>query len=143
MTLAELLIVMVIIGLMAGIAVPRISDAMANRQASMAAKRVVADLELARHRAVQTSSSQTVKFGVNRYVLVDMEDPDRAISSYTVDLAEEPYNAQIVSVDFGGDDVLVFDVYGAADSGGTMVVRVGDWERIVTLDAVSGRATVE
>ena len=56
-------------------------------------------------------------------------------------LSEDPYGASMVSADFGGDADIIFDVFGVPDSGGSVVIQVGNHVRTVTVDAVTGRAT--
>jgi hypothetical protein len=105
---------------------------------------VQADLALAQRRAKLLSESQTVQFDpdTNSYTLVNMEDPDHAGKEYTVILSEEPYEALITSVDLGGDKVIVFDGYGAPDSGGTIAIQLGDTAKRITVQAATGGTVV-
>jgi type II secretory pathway pseudopilin PulG len=144
-TLLELVFVLAIIAMLAGMAIPRFSAATARQQADGAARRVLSDLALARKHACHCSTSQTVVFDVaaNSYQLVGMPHPDRPTKEYTVRLAQEPYRTAIVSADFGGQKQVVFDGYGMPDSGGTVVLQVGTEQRVITLDVDSGQASVQ
>lgn len=141
-SLIELIFVLAIIGILTALAVPRFGSSIAFQRADMAADRIVADLSLARERAVTTSSSLTVQFkpGSNAYALQGMQHLDRSGDAYDVDLSAEPYEATLVSADFGGDTEVVFDGYGVPDSGGTVIIQVGGETRTITLDAVTARA---
>jgi prepilin-type N-terminal cleavage/methylation domain-containing protein len=143
-SLVELVLVMVIISIFAAMAVPRFAGALTRRRVDAAAQRVQADLALAQRRAKLLSESQTVKFDpdANSYMLVDMENPDHAGEGYTVSLSEEPYKALITSVDLGGDKMIVFDGYGAPDSGGTIAIQLGDTAKTVTIMAATGRTVM-
>lgn len=143
-TLLELLVVLIVMGVVASIAVPRYADSIARWRVEAAAGRIVADLSLARRHARSAGAEQTVLFSVSTdtYTLDGVRDPDGSDSNYTVSLAQEPYLATIVSADFGGDAGVVFDVYGMADSNGTAVVWVGKYSKTITVEGTTGRATV-
>jgi len=142
-SLIELQVVMAMIGIWAGIAIPRVANSIAHHRVDAAARRIAADLELARQYAIHSSTIQTVTFSGDGYVLSGMRDLNRSTSSYKVDLSAAPYRAQILIADFAGDSEVGFDVYGNADSGGTVIVQVAGWQHTVTFDPESGKATVE
>jgi type II secretory pathway pseudopilin PulG len=135
--------VLAIIAFLATIAAPRITNAVTRQRADAMARRIAADLQYARQRATTTSQSQTVQFvGVTAYRIVGMPHPDHPGQEYTVNLADDPYGAEGVSADFGGDNELIFDIYGLPDSGGEAVIRVGNHARTITVDAETGEASV-
>ena len=70
-------------------------------------------------------------------------DLKNSSADYAVDLSAEPYEAKILSADFGGDATLVFDGYGMPDSGGTVQVQVGENVRTVVFAANTWEATVQ
>ena len=142
-SLIELVIVLAIIGLLAAMAVPRFANAAMHSRVDAAAKRIAADLELTRKYAIHSSTIQTVTFSGNSYEISGMRDLDHATSSYKVNLSAEPYRARILSADFAGDSEVSFDIYGNADSGGTVVVYVAGWRHTVTFNPASCTATVE
>jgi len=137
--------VIIIIGLLAAIAVPRVAGGIAHHRAEAAANRIVRDLEFARSRARTSSAEQTVAFDVaaDSYALTDVQDIDRSHLAYAVWLSKEPYLATIVSAEFGGDSEIIFDGYGKADSGGTVVVKSGGYLKTITVDPDTGEASVE
>ena len=61
-SLAELVCVVVIIGILAAIAAPRFSNSLALQRVEAAARRVVVDLALVRRQAKSSNASQTVRF---------------------------------------------------------------------------------
>jgi len=145
-TYLELILVIAILGIVASIAVPRFGNFIAHRHIDAAAIRIATDLAFAQREAKFSSATQTVSFnvGTDSYTLVGMEDPDHAGREYAVPLTEGPYNATIISADFGGDVEVVFDGYGVPvlDSDGTIVIAVGNYRKTLTLDAQTGRVTV-
>ncbi len=89
-----------------------------------------------------TSAPQTVAFSSNTYTLVGMTPLGGAAGSYTVDLAGDDYQTVVTTVDFGGDALVVFDMYGSADSDGVIVIASDDMQRTIVLDGLSGSASV-
>jgi len=141
-SLIELVIVMAIIGLLSAMAVPRFANASMRSRIDSAAKRVAADLELARKYAIHSSTPQTVTFSGNSYEIPGLRHLSHSTSSYNVDLADEPYRAQIKNAMFGGDSEISFDIYGSADSGGTVDITVAKMHRRVRINATTGQITI-
>ncbi|MCH7886096.1 MAG: hypothetical protein IIC01_12725 [Planctomycetes bacterium] len=135
--------VFVIMATLVSMAAPRFSNSIALQRVEAAARRIVVDLALAQRQARSSNASQTVRFttGTHEYSLVGMSHPDHLGLEYKVLLSEDPYGASIVSANFGGDAELIFDVFGVPDSGGSVVIQVGNHVRTVTVDPVTGRAT--
>ena len=144
-TLIDLIVVMAIIAIVAAIATPRYANALTRYRAEAAARRVAADFELARQTAKSTSSSRTVKFDAvsDSYVIPNVRELDTAGTMYRVQLQDPPYQAQIVSVDLGGDWEITFDGFGMPDSGGFIIVRAGDYQYTVVVDPETGVAEVQ
>ena len=136
-TLLELLVVLIVMGVLASIAVPRYAQSLVHQRLEAAARRLIVDLTYAQRRARSTGVSVTVSFNPNTdaYTLVGVADPDHGGADYEVQLRGEPYQAAIVSADFDGDTEVIFDGYGAPDSGGTVIVQVGGYQKTITLDA--------
>jgi prepilin-type N-terminal cleavage/methylation domain-containing protein len=144
-TLIELVVVVLILGILAAVAAPRYFEAMDAYRAAAAAKRVRSDLALAQRTAKLKSISSTVTFTTSddSYQVSAVENPDHPGSAYLVQLAETGYAVQLVSADFGGSGDVTFDRYGRPNSGGTVVVRSGTTQKTVSVDADSGRATID
>ncbi len=145
-SLIELILVITIISIMAAIAVPRYSSAQSRYRADAAARRVVAEFEFAREHARTTSTSVTVRIRPSNdiVVLYNIQDPDDPSIAHTrTFLAYAPYHADIISADFGGDLLIVFDGFGMPDSGGSLVLSSGSDSRTVVLDADTGEAVVQ
>lgn len=143
-TLVEAVLVVVIVGILAGIAVPRFTGFVTHQHIEAATRRIITDMALAQRRARITSTAQTVTFDLNAdsYTLPGMADPDHPSEPYTVSISDGPYASTITSADFGGDTEVVFDGYGVPDSGGTIVVAAGECQKTLTLNAQTGRVTV-
>ena len=132
-TLIDIVVVLLIMGIMAAVAAPRFSDSLAAYRAKSAAYRVAADLQLARRQAKSLSQNQTVAFdtAARRYSLSNLPHPDHPSQPYVVTL---PEGVTLVSADFGGDTVITFNGYGLPDSTGTVVVRSGTNQKSIGVD---------
>jgi prepilin-type N-terminal cleavage/methylation domain-containing protein len=144
-TLAELVIVVLIIGILAASTGPRFSDAVHAFRADAAAKRIKLDLELVQRYARMKTASKTVQFSIanNSYTVPGMPGLDHASADYVVHLSDTSYATTLVSADLGGDANVVFNGYGVPDSGGTAVIRSGEYSRTISLDATSGKVTIQ
>ena len=144
-SLFELVMVVAITAVLAGIAVPRYGSAIARYRITMAAQRIVADLAHARSRARTTSAHQTLTFtpDSDQYQIPGSPDLKLASADYTVNLAGRPYYANLVSAEFGEDSIVIFNGYGVPDSGGQVVVQVGDAQKTIVLDQNTGKASIQ
>ena len=143
-SLFELLFVIAIIAIVAAMAMPRYGRSVARYRAECAARRVAADLMLARSDARASSSDRSVTFNTvaGSYTLAGVRHLDHGTSPYTVTIADAPYHAQLYYADFGGSAQAQFDMYGAPKWGGKVIVRVGEFEQVVTLSRDDGSVTV-
>jgi prepilin-type N-terminal cleavage/methylation domain-containing protein len=144
-SLLEVVLVVAILVVLAAIAAPRYARATCGYRAEAAARRIVADLALARRSARNAGARRTVSFSTesHEYAIAGLPGLNDPAQGYRVVLADRPYEARVVSADFGGDAELVFDGYGAADSDGQVVLQVGDVRKTVIFTAASGRGTIQ
>jgi len=144
-SLLELVVVTAIVALIAAVAIPRYGKANQRYRTEMAARKIIADLGYARRRASMSSGGQSVQFDSTgeQYVAPGIKDLRTGASDYTTLLSSAPYNVNIVSANFNGDEEVIFDGYGSPDSGGTIVIGVGDYTRTIVLDADTGKAEIQ
>jgi prepilin-type N-terminal cleavage/methylation domain-containing protein len=155
-TLIELVLVLVIMGTIAAIAMPRLSQSLARQRVEGAADRIVSDLTYARALARTSSSSVTVTFDPsrNRYAIPGPDPLRNTGAPYIVDLSLDPYRATMLggaaaSVGAGtpitgsanGTFAITFDGFGEASTTGWIVVKSGGISREVSLDS-SARTTI-
>jgi prepilin-type N-terminal cleavage/methylation domain-containing protein len=135
-TLVELVTVMLIMGIMAAVAAPRLLNALATSRVQSAARRVAADLRLAREHALRTSIAQIADFDVamDRYAMPTVPNIDRPNSAYAVNLASSDFQVDLTTANFEGSNVIQFDIYGRANRAGSVVVRSGGLQRTVQVD---------
>lgn len=164
-TLIELMIVLVIIGIAAAMAVPMISSA-SSFQIRSAANLVAADLEYAKSMAISRGQSYSVVFDAasESYQIEDLSkpvgDPDRIIDhpvkkgfKYTVDFRNDSRinNVVIVSANFGGSETVTFDYLGSPASPGSpqgllaegvVTLQAGGITKMVRVEPVTGFISV-
>ncbi len=144
-SLLELVLVLGILVTISAIVVPRYGTAVARYRADATARRVVADLGFARAMAYETSRIQVVDFKLwsDQVVIPFAAGLDSASSFYVTNLRDEPYRGRLVYASFAGDPIVVFNIYGIPDSGGEVIIGVGNTQRRIVLDADTGEASVQ
>ena len=144
-SLIELLLVVSIISIVAAMAVPRYGQSVARYRAQCAARRVAADLALARSAAKAAGEERAVTFNTvaGSYTVSGVRHLDHALQPYTVTLSDSPYHANLYYADFGGAPQAQFDMYGAAKWSGKVIVRVGEFEQTVAMSRDDGSVTVQ
>jgi prepilin-type N-terminal cleavage/methylation domain-containing protein len=145
-SLIELVIVLMLMGIVAAVAVPTFFDSLLFHRVESAARRVKADLELARNTARLTSASQTITFNnaARTYALsAAIKDLDRPNQTYTVDLSKSPYKLNTLTAVFGGTAVITFDGYAKPSVAGSVIVQIdANHKATVTLDGTTGQVTI-
>lgn len=144
-TLAEMTIVVLIIAIVSAASVPQLMDSVEFFHAEAAAKRIKQDLEMARRRARSNGASQAVQFdsATSTYVVPNVPDLDHPGSDYSVDLTRPPYIALLYSVDFNNTETVTFDGYGVPDNAGTIEVEAGNYSQTLTIEATTGKVTIQ
>jgi prepilin-type N-terminal cleavage/methylation domain-containing protein len=124
-SLIEVVIVVVIIGILATIAVPKFADASSGRRLSAASKVIQADLEIVKKRARATSKPHTIKFYPDQefYVVVEGTDVARENIVLYRDLSIEPYSLEINRTNLGSGQVSIITPFGDVSPGFTVQIR--------------------
>ena len=140
-TLAELIVVILIMGIFAAVAVPTFVDSLIFHRVESAARRFKADLELARQTARLTSTSQKLTVIGDTYDITTATDLNRATQPYRVDLSKPPYKVRL-SANFDGNTDISYNGYGFPNRGGTVTLHSGDFRCELELDGTTGEITL-
>jgi prepilin-type N-terminal cleavage/methylation domain-containing protein len=136
MSLVELLVVLVVLGVIAAIAVPRFAVAADRIALDAAASRLANELSLVRDRAVRTETAALIELDdVARAVLV--KGVDRAGTSWsggTIDLGGAPYAIDAITMKLDGDTVMRIDASGLATARATFTIWRGDHARTIRFE---------
>lgn len=144
-TLVEVLLVVVLSLILAGVVLPA-AHTLDDQVVLADAQVLAADLEFARARAIATGVEHRVVFRVGKDKYVVQSPPGTVLEEplskkpWRRKLAEDPNGpgTDLVSADFGGERSVTFDASGAPQAGGTVVLRVGNFEARVVVEAVTG-----
>ena len=79
--------------------------------------------------------------GAHHYVIPVLSDG--TVRKETVHLSQWPFWASLVDADFDGDSSVTFNIWGAADKAGEVVIDVSGHRRRIVLEPTLGRTTVE
>ena len=150
-TIVEIVIIVVIIGIAALVAVPMMSSA-ASLQIRSAANMISADLEYARSMAISMGQNYSVVFDkdADSYKIVDplgatIQHPVKKGFPYVIDFQNESRlsRVDITIAEFNGDQTVVFDCLGSPDSGGTVILQADGTTKTVTVEPVTGFISIQ
>ncbi len=142
-TIMELMVVLLVMGIVAATATPSFYASLRYHEIETAARRVVLDLKQAQHAARVKSLPQTLAFSnATTYTLSSGGSLQGSSQAYAVDLSRTPYELDDVTLNLGGPTSVAFDGYGNASVGGTIVLRIGDKTRTITINQTNGQITV-
>jgi type II secretion system protein H len=149
-SLIELALVLALMAVLTAIAVPRYANSTNTYRVNMAARKVAADLSLARGDAWNRGVHRTVTFNVGalQYTLTGVADMNNsALADTVVSLGKSPYNVTQMSTTFAspssnGLPLVIFDGYGLPNSGGIVTVTSGSLTQTVTLNGTTGNVTI-
>lgn len=139
-TIVEFVLVLLTMAVLAAIAAPRYSASLSRYRVESAAHRLATDIAMCQKAARAASASRTLVFGDSpgSYTISGVNDPTNRSNPYTVFLGNPPYGVAVASVTFTdavSDNTLAFSGYGVPDSGMSVVIRSGPFQRTVTLSA--------
>lgn len=142
-TIMELAVVLLVMGIVAAVAVPSFYSSLQYHELETAARRIVFDLEQARHVARVRSQTETLTFETaTRYALSSgVQSLKSTGETYRVDLSGPPYELDGVTLNLGGATSVSFDGYGNTVTSGTITLTRGDATRTVTLNGPAGTIT--
>lgn len=137
-SLIEVSMVVVVVGILAAIAIPRFADSNDLYRAETAAKRVQADIQLAQDLARSLSAQHNIAFraGSTAYVVEpassDATPMGAAQSGARItNLDVAPFKSRVMKANFGGNTTLSFDAYGAPIAPGHVVVYASNWGALI------------
>ncbi len=143
-TLLELTIVLVIIGTIAGLALPAYGSAVARYRLQSAAHQLRIDLDRAAAHARGTMTTVTVTFDPAAHTVTFTNLPSKrnAAVDHVLDLRAHPLGATISSANFSGFNTYTISPYGLPSRGGTVVLAGAGTTRTLTVNQSTGAASL-
>jgi len=150
-TFIELVVVMVILGIAAMLAVPMLSSA-ADSQLQAAAAMIAADLDYAKNLAITRQMTVTVVFdaGTESYQVQDsgsvvLSHPTKVGASFRMNFASDSRTSRvdITAASFDGSSSITFDYLGSPYSGATTAVAMTSGQIALSAGTYSTTVTVE
>ncbi len=146
-TLTEVIVVVAIVAIAAAVVIPNAINT-SDLQVISAARMVTTDLQYAQDQAITAQGPVTVTFDPNteRYTLSNASGT--LIHPITKDAYVVDFRAQtgfgsvdIVSVNFGGANLVTFDELGTPNVAGTVILQAGPHVYTIDVAALTGRVT--
>ena len=161
-TLIEILMVVVILGISAMVAIPMLGSG-ASMQMRSAANKIAADIEYAKSMAISRQQNYTVNFDMsnNSYQIQDssgtvISDPMKSSDDFDVDFDKVPSLSavSISAIDFDGESSITFDYLGSPYAGSTsstplidgsdgITISAGDMDFEIIVEPVTGYISIQ
>jgi Tfp pilus assembly protein PilE len=151
-TLVEVTISAMILGILAAVASPIYSNSLFRYRADVTAQRIVQDIAQTQRLARQTNSTRTIAFTLadQRYAISGLSSLDRVSQPYQVTVNQAPYRAEFFSLVTAAQPAtqlasvtLAFDRFGMPDQGISVTVRAGAFQKRIDVAPTSGRVSVQ
>lgn len=147
-TFVELVLVVMVLGIMAGVAVPRYQTALDGVALETTAKRLATNLRYARQEAINQAQTLGIEFlplaGAYSALTiggVDISDPDHPGTPLNVLVNQATSRVALQSASFNGAEQITFDFRGDPSASGEVVLTTGARTATVQVSA-SGEVTV-
>lgn len=143
-TLAELMVGLTVIGVMAAIAIPNLASYNAGQKLREATSEIEVAMRRARSSATTQRAQTRVSLNIAAGTLMVQRDSDADdIFETTLISKPMPKGVGIQAAEFGGATTVVFNTRGVPSSGGSVVLHgTGDRRLEVRIAAGSGAVTV-
>ncbi len=151
-TLAEITIAVMIIGILAASAAPIYANSLLQYRVDVAAQRIVQDVTQAQRVARQNNSSRTITFTTSdhSYAISGVSSLDRVSAPYKVSVNQAPYRVGITSLVTAAQPssqltsvAILFDRFGMPDQGISVTISAGAFQKRVDVAPTSGRVSVQ
>jgi len=144
-SIVEVVIVVVIIGVTAVIAMPRYGNSIRRYRLESSAQRLISDFDRIVEDARRSRETRTLVIDVaaDTWSVDDLVDLDGKGANYTMDISSDPYHADIIGADFDGTAKVVIDKFGRPAASGTVTLEVGGRKMTVKFNRSTGTAEVQ
>ena len=144
-TLIELVVVIVLIGVVSAVAIPRYAASAVRYRVDAATRVFLTDLGFVSSRAKSRSQTRSIIFDGLRdsYILVGERDPADPVTDRVIDLSRSPYEVNLLGANFGGDAQLDISGYGLPLESGQVTITAGLLARRLSIVAGKPMVSIE
>ena len=151
-TLAEITISVMVIGILAATAAPIYSKSLLNYRVEVAAQRIAQDIAQTQRVARQNNSAQTITFTLSEhsYTISGISSLDRVSAPYKVSVDQAPYRVGMTSLVTAAlpatqlsSVAIAFDRFGMPDQGISVSISAGTFQRRVDVAPISGKVSIQ
>ncbi len=152
-TLVDLVITVLIVGILSAVAARRFVSASARVRSEAVARRIAGDLNYAQRTAILNSCQATITFTLSpfSYQMTNVAHPYHPGQQYACALGELDSSVTVSTAAFNGAANLAFNAYGRPLAGsplgaltsGSIVVQMDGEASSVVIDSASGEAKVQ
>ena len=151
-SIVEITVTVMILGILAAIASPIYSRSLVNYRVDVATQRIIQDIEQTKQVARQKNSSQMIAFSTSDhgYKISGVQSLDKAGQTYLVSLGNAPYQCQLLSLAKVDEPTVAitnldvtFDRFGMPNYGILLRVGTGTIQRQIFVAPISGRVSVQ
>lgn len=152
MSIVEVTVTVMILGILAAIASPIYSRSLVNYRVDVATQRIIQDIEQTKQVARQKNSSQLITFSTSdqSYKVSGVQSLDKPGQSYFVSLGNAPYQCQLLFLAKADepsvavtDLEMTFDRFGMPNCGIIVRVGTGTVQKQIDVAPISGRILVQ
>lgn len=144
-SLIELLMVMIMMGVIGAMAVPRYQNSLAKYRVDSSANRLIAELERAREtaRAGSVTIKATVKTSDSTCSFTGVKSLDLKSGTTVIEFNKDPYSTKIRATTYAVGGALTLDAWGQVATAGTIDLVSGGEARRVHVEAGLARPWTE
>ncbi|WP_197526473.1 GspH/FimT family pseudopilin [Botrimarina colliarenosi] len=137
-TLVELVLVVMILGVLAGVAAPQYRHALAATHLEAAARSLAANLRYAQATAISTATTVTVTIdpAAETYASSSLGDRDRLDARLNVNLAAHGHGVAIAASSFGVGTNVSFNFRGEPSAAGAVTLTSNAGDAVISVNEV-------
>ncbi|HRQ71976.1 MAG TPA: prepilin-type N-terminal cleavage/methylation domain-containing protein [Phycisphaerales bacterium] len=142
-TLIELSIVLVVVGVVAAVSVPRYAESRSRYQVELAARKVCVDATYVQNDARYGSATRAIEYDLptDTYKFAYAKPGSASSENALVILRDEPFRVTLLKADFNSAPVLTFNGFGVPVAGGALAVGTNTRGKSITVDPDTGAVT--
>ena len=142
-TLLELAIVVVVIGVVVAVSVPKYAESRSRYQVELAARKVSVDATYVQNDARYASAARAIDYNppTDTYTFIYTSPASSSPETALVVLRNAPFHVSILNADFNSGSTLTFNGFGLPLAGGTVAVGTDTRGKSITVDPDTGAVT--